>query len=286
MPRRAGCTIDALTDEPTPAPLTLAEQLFLRLWCVPPPPVPYEPRDAYQASTPPPMDPDPLSRARRVYGDQFEKALAGSAFLDIGCGLGDQVLGAAQAGATLAVGVDTVEVNLEMARAKAAKLDLTDRVVFTTDTIPTFGTAWADVALSQNSFEHFDDPGEILRQAFEALRPGGRFFVTFGPSWWHPFGVHHMFMIRLPWAHCLFAERTILKVRQRYRPNKPTCWREVSLNQMTIAKLLRLVAASRFVLTALTFTPIGPLPKALVRLRPFREWTTADVSVILTKPAR
>ncbi len=264
--------------------LNFTERLFLRLWCVPPPPAPFEPRDLYDASQPPPLDADPLSRTRRVYGDRFEAAFRNRNFLDIGCGLGHQVLGAALAGAGMAVGVDTVEVNLTMARANAETLGVAERTKFTSDTIATFGREWADVALSQNSFEHFDDPGEILRLAYDALKPGGQFFVTFGPSWWHPFGVHHMFMIRLPWAHYFFSEQTILRVRQLYRPNKPTCWREVSLNQMTIAKLLRLVGESNFTLTHMSVTPIGPLPKALVRLPLFREWTTADVSVILTKP--
>ena len=274
------------TAAPRAADLTIAERLFLRLWCYPPPPEPFEPRDRYDASKPPAMDPDPLSRTRRVYGRRFEDALKDKVFLDIGCGLGDQVLGAARAGATLAVGIDTVEVNLKMAEANARTVGVSDRVRFTTDTIATFGTDWADVALSQNSFEHFDDPGQILAQAYAALKPGGLFFVTFGPSWWHPFGVHHMFMIRLPWAHCVFSEKTILKVRQLYRPNKPTCWREVSLNQMTIKKLLALVEQSKFRLASLTVTPIRPLPQWLVRLAPFREWTTADVSVILQKPER
>lgn len=264
--------------------LTWVERLFLRVWCVPPPAAPFEPRDTYDASRPPEMEADPLLRTRRVYGDRFERALRDKVFLDIGCGLGNQVLGAAQAGAHLAVGVDKTEVNLQMAAANASRLGVSDRVRFTTDTLPTFGSEWADVALSQNSFEHFDEPGEILEQAYTALKPGGQFFVTFGPSWWHPFGVHHMFMIRLPWAHGVFSEQTILRVRQLYRPNQPTCWREVSLNQMTIAKLLALVAASRFELSHLTVTPIGPLPRFLVQTRLFREWTTADVSVILTKP--
>jgi hypothetical protein len=95
-----------------------------------------------------------------------------------------------------------------------------------------------------------------------------------------------MFMIKAPWAHLLFSEKPILRVRQLYRPNKPTCWREVSLNQMTIAKLLRLVRDSRFTLTDLSLTPIGPLPRWLVSLRPFREWTASDVSVILAKAER
>ena len=99
--------------------LKLAERTFLRVWCVPPPPVPFEPRDAYDAK-PPEMHPEPLERTRRVYGDRFAKALTGRVFLDIGCGLGDQVIAAAEAGAQLAVGLDTVEINLRMAEARAA----------------------------------------------------------------------------------------------------------------------------------------------------------------------
>jgi hypothetical protein len=92
-------------------------------------------------------------------------------------------------------------------------------------------------------------------------------------------------MIKLPWAHCVFSEQTILRVRQLYRPDKPTSWREVSLNQMTIVKLLRLVGDSRFAPTQFSVTPIQPLPHWLVKRRLFREWTSSHVSVILTKPA-
>ena len=43
--------------------LTLSERIFLRLWCVTPPAEPFEPRDRYDASSPP-MMPDPLGRTR------------------------------------------------------------------------------------------------------------------------------------------------------------------------------------------------------------------------------
>lgn len=263
----------------------LAERLFLRYFCFPPPQEPFEPRDAHDPSKPVPMEGDPLSRARRVYGNQFERTLEGRVFLDIGCGPGHQVLGAVKAGAKLAVGIDKAEITIRAAKILAAEMNLSERVYFTTDTIPVFGTEWADVALSQNSFEHFDDPGQILAQAYAALKPGGKFFITFGPTWWHPFGAHHMFMIKIPWAHLLFSEKTILRVRQMFRPNKPICWREVALNQMTIAKFTQLARKSNFTISRIVMTPIRPLPQWLVNLRPFREWTTSDVSVILIKSA-
>jgi len=266
--------------------LSVIERVFLKVWCLPPPPVPFEPRDSLDTTKPPPLSDDPLGRVRRVFGAEFEMAIRNRVFLDIGCGLGEQVIGAALFGASLAVGVDKNEINIRFGQSLAEQCSVASIVRLTTDPVSSFGRGWADVALSQNSFEHFDDPALILRQAYEALRPGGRFFVTFGPSWWHPYGVHHMFMIRMPWAHLLFSESTILRVRQLYRPNRPTSWREVALNQMTIRKLLQLANASGFALTDLSVTPIGPLPRWLVRTRLFREWTTSDVSVILTKPDR
>ena len=273
-----------MLSRPTSPPLTLIERIFLRVWCYPPPDAPFEPRDAYDPQNPIPLEVDPLGRTRRVYGETFERSLQGRVLLDIGCGKGDQVIAAALAGATLAVGVDSVDVNVKMGTANAAKAGVAERVRLTSEPMSALGTEWADVALSQNSFEHFTNPAEILTQVYAALKPGGEFFVTFGPSWWHPFGVHHMFMIRLPWAHVIFSEKTILRVRQLYRPNKPTCWKDVWLNQMTIKKLLSLVATSGFELSHFAVTPIRPLPRWLVKTMPFREWTTSDVSVILTKP--
>jgi len=263
--------------------MRLAERIFLKLWCHPPPSVPFEPRDHYDNEQPPPPEADPLARAKAIYGSTFENALAGCVFLDIGCGLGNQVIGAAQAGATLAVGVDVTEVNLRIAGGYAEAAGVAERVRFTTDTVATFGNEWADVILSQNSFEHFGNPAEILAQAYSALKPDGLFFLTFSPPWWHPYGVHHFFMIKLPWAHRVFSEKTILSVRQLYRPNKPTCWREVALNQMTISKFVGLIERSGFTFSQLRLKPIRPLPQLVTRLKLTREWTTSEVSAVLVK---
>lgn len=263
--------------------LGLVEKFFLRYCCVPPPPEPFEPRDSYDTTKPQSIERDPLRLARDTFGREFEEALKGKVFLDVGCGPGNQVMGAAQAGARLAVGVDKTEVSLRIAETNAASLGLTERVRFTTDTVQSFGEGWADIAYSQNSFEHFDNPEQVLSQVHAALKPGGKFYITFSPPWWHPFGVHHMFMIKIPWAHLFFSEKTILRVRQLYRPNKPVCWREVSLNQMTIKKALGLVRDSPFNLSKILLLPIGPLPNWVVNMRIFREWTSSRVSLILTK---
>jgi SAM-dependent methyltransferase len=265
-------------------PLTLVERVFLRVWCYPAPDAPSEPRDRYDATNIPAMEQNPLGRFRRVFGDRFDRAIADKVVLDIGCGPGAQVIGSVQAGSRLGVGVDKTAISIRVAKAHAEAAGVADRVRFTTDPVSSFGRDWADIVVSQNSFEHFEDPGAILAEAYAALKPGGQFFVTFGPTWWHPYGVHHMFMIRLPWAHLFFSERTILRVRQLFRPNQPTSWREVSLNRITVARFLDLVKASGFELDAFALEPIGPLPRWLVKLPMFREWTTTDTSALLRKP--
>lgn len=266
------------------AELSIKERVFLRYCCTPPPPEPFEPINDLNPNDPPPLDDDPLGRTRRVYGNLFEDAIQDKYLFDIGCGHGNQVLGAVLAGARMAVGVDVVEVFLEMAQRNAEFLGIEDKVAFTTNAEKDFGRNWADVALSQNSFEHFNDPADILQKVHNILKPGGLFFLTFGPLWYHPFGAHHMFMIKMPWAHLLFSKKTILRVRQLFRPAKPTRWQEVSLNKMTIKKLLRLIKQTNFSIEDLSYNPIRPLPRWIVKRLIFREWTVSDVSAILRKP--
>lgn len=268
------------------ADLDTVERLFLRLWCFPPPAKPYEPRDTLDTSNPPPLSKDPLQHARTVFGKELEDAIKGHVFADIGCGPGDQVIGAAMLGARLAVGIDEIEIGLKAGETNAKLAGVSDRVRLTTDAVSTFGTEWADVILSQNSFEHFGNPDAIMQQAYAALKPGGKFFITFNPPWWHPYGVHNMFMIRMPWAHVVFSCKTILRVRQLYRPNKPESWSEVGLNQMTIQKFLSVIDRSSFPMADLVLRPIGPLPKFLARSKLCREWLISNVSVVLTKPLK
>jgi SAM-dependent methyltransferase len=80
---------------------------------------------------------------------------------------------------------------------RVAGQGLGDRVAFT-GKIPT--GMKADVIVSQNSFEHFLDAGEILAELRAALAPGGKLFVTFAPPWYAPWGAHMGIFCRAPHA--------------------------------------------------------------------------------------
>ncbi|HNS40158.1 MAG TPA: methyltransferase domain-containing protein [Promineifilum sp.] len=66
-----------------------------------------------------------------------------------------------------------------------------------------------DFVFSFNSFEHFPNPEQVLREALRALRPGGYFYLDFGPVWLSPRGAHQFQTISVPYVECLFAKETL-----------------------------------------------------------------------------
>ena len=46
----------------------------------------------------------------------------------------------------------------------------------------------ADIMTSVDAFEHFADPARILRIINMLLQPSGEVLISFGPTWYHPFG--------------------------------------------------------------------------------------------------
>lgn len=111
-------------------------------------------------------------------------------------------------------------------------------------------------------------------------------FVTFSPPWLHPFGVHMFFMIKYPWAHLLWSEKTILKVRSLYRDDHPARYEDVDggLNKMTIRRFEREVRKGGFTIERMVLRPIRPLPGLITRLPFVREFFTSTVAAELRAP--
>jgi 2-polyprenyl-3-methyl-5-hydroxy-6-metoxy-1,4-benzoquinol methylase len=215
------------------------------------------------------------SKLAVLLGDRFFDTLRGKTVIDFGCGTGGEAVEMAQRGARRVIGVDIRTSFLETARRHAEDQGVADRCVFmTTPDQP------ADVVVSLDSFEHFDDPARILQIMESYLAPGGRIVVSFGPTWFHPLG-GHLFSV-FPWAHLVFTEKALLRWRKSFRP-KQTATRitECGLNKITIRRFERIVANSSFRFAAFEAKPIRGI-QALT-LPVLREFGTAIVRCTLVR---
>lgn len=214
------------------------------------------------------------SRVAELLDAQIWDDLKGKVVLDYGCEGGLDAIEIARHGARKVIGVDTNEHAVGMARERAERAGVIDRCLFTTDAGESL-VGSVDVIVSIDAFEHFADPGGVLRTMRRLLKPDGYVIATFGPIWYHPLG-GHAFSI-FPWAHLLFTERALLRWHRDWSKQDATRFGDIrgGLNQMTIKRFLRTVNESEFQFESFEAVPIR-------RLRPFanrltREFTTALV---------
>ena len=212
-----------------------------------------------------------------LLGASLLEQVRGKDVLDFGCGVGKEAVQLATVARSVH-GLDITPRYLVEARERAASAGVADRVTF--DTKPPDRPV--DVIVSLDSFEHFGDPAGVLATMYDLLRPGGQVVFSFGPTWFHPLG-GHLFSV-FPWAHLLFSEAALCRWRADFKTDGAMHFGDVEggLNQMTIRRFERLVAASPFrTTTTLECVPIRPLRRVHARLT--REWTTAIVRGSLTR---
>lgn len=209
-------------------------------------------------------------------GNEFFNKVKGRVVIDFGCGEGAGAVEMAVSGAKSVIGIDVRDDVLRVARRKALDAGVQDICGFARST-----KELADVVVSTDAFEHFDDPAQILRIMNTLLKPAGDVILSFGPTWYHPLG-GHCFSI-FPWAHLIFSEKALIAWRSKTKTDGATRFGEVAggLNQMTIAKFEKLVASSPLKFTTLEFVPIKSLRYFHSRLT--REFTTAVVRCRLIK---
>jgi len=205
--------------------------------------------------------------------------MRGKTVIDFGCGVGTEAIELAQHGARRVIGIDIREEALWKARERARLAGVADQCEFGTAT----DTA-ADMIMSLDSFEHFEDVAGILKVMDRLLSPEGEVVASFGPTWYHPLG-GHLFSI-FPWAHLIFSEASLIRWRSRFKDDGATCFRNTKggLNQMTIRRFERIVAGSPFRFAEMATVPIRKLQ--CVHNRWTREFTTALVRCRLVKRSR
>ena len=180
------------------------------------------------------------SKLEVLFGADFFEQIRGRTVIDFGCGAGDESIEMIHRGAARVIGVDIRKKFLRNANARAAELGIADRCVFAE--VP---PEQADVIVSLDCFEHYEDPAAVLAAMNRYLKPDGKVLVSFGGTWYHPYG-GHLFAL-FPWAHLVFTEYAMLTWRKQSHPEQ-TARRivECGLNKMTLRRFDQLVAASPF----------------------------------------
>lgn len=233
-----------------------------------------------------PREPDILSGGVYAGKSKLETLLGPAALadllscetaLDFGCGRGEDAVELARRGCRHVIGVDIQERYLIEARSAAADTGVSSRCEFRTVT-----TRPVDAIYSLDAFEHFAEPATVLEAMHRLLKPGGRVYASFGPTWYHPLG-GHLFSV-FPWAHLIFSERALLQWRAELRSDGATRFSEVAggLNQMSIRRFERLVGQSPLTCESLECVPIRKLHPIHNRLT--REFTSAVVRATLSRP--
>jgi len=204
----------------------------------------------------------------------FTTRLAGAEVLDFGCGHGLQALAMGKY-ARRVVGVDLPRDVLQASWATHAAAN----VEFRTTLEP--GERF-DVVVSCSSFEHFSDPGAILREMRSRTRPGGIVIISFAEPWYSPHGSHMDGFTRLPWINLLFPESAVMSVRARYRRDGALRYEDIEggLNRMTVARFEALIRGSGMAVEQVHLWPVKGLP-LVTRLPVVRELLTGAASCIL-----
>lgn len=224
----------------------------------------------------PEVHPPYVSRIEQVIGAAGWDELRGKTIVDFGCALGAGTIEMALHGAQRVIGVDIRRDCLAVARKDADAAGVGSKCTFTERVEEP-----VDFIVSLDAVEHFADPAEILRIMYGMLKPNGTVLLSFGPTWYHPYG-GHLFSV-FPWSHLLITETAQMRWRSEFKTDGATRIREVAggMNQLSIKKLLGVIEACDFLVEYEHLVPIRPLRWAHNRLT--REFTTSVVQCILHK---
>ena len=179
-----------------------------------------------------------------IDNDEIRKSI----IVDIGSGYGTTCIYLALHGAKHVTGVEVRQSLVEFANKKL-ELDyphLKERVRFVN--FEELGDEKFDLAISKDSFEHYENPSDILKKVYRWLKDDGKIILAFSPLWKSPFGGHIDIVTRFPWAHLIFPENVMLAERSRLTGENITKYADISggLNQMTLKKFRAILAESDY----------------------------------------
>jgi ubiquinone/menaquinone biosynthesis C-methylase UbiE len=210
----------------------------------------------------------------------------GKRCLDVGCGGGNFLLAAVEAGAAEAVGID---IDLDdfgdthFERLAAENRIAADRIRMVEGRTEhqAFPTNSFDLVTMYDVIEHDTTPAATIAEVFRILRPGGIFLLDVSPLYYSPVG-HHLFSYfsptTEPWAH-LYKDFDRTNSQGRI---DAWSWRHfVELNKLTCGELDRAFEQAGF--TAVKYTTLksgeADYPRFADRIDPALVPSTPDLFV-------
>lgn len=158
-------------------------------------------------------------RSSKSFASFGELNLTGLEVLDVGCGLGANIVHLYELGAERVVGID-ISVTQALCTQQMLREgwpDLAARTSFvgTDASCMPFADNSFDVLVAADTFEHVEALEPALKECARVLKPGGYLYAYF-PPFYSPWGAHMVNWIRLPWCQVLFSEQTVLNVARQF----------------------------------------------------------------------
>jgi SAM-dependent methyltransferase len=122
--------------------------------------------------------------------------------LELACG--DGMVSAA----LMSYGHDVTVMDMDDWRDSRARACPFVRVNVDEDDLSSFCSG-SDLVFSYNSFEHFAKPDLVFEKILTCVKPGGWIFLSFGPLYAGPYGLHAYRSMPMPFPQYLFSEEFI-----------------------------------------------------------------------------
>jgi SAM-dependent methyltransferase len=78
-----------------------------------------------------------------------------------------------------------------------------------------------DFMYSIDAFEHIPNPTEGINNCLNKLKPGAKFYLQVGPTYYSPWGFHFYHILKIPYIHVLFPEEYLEAYAKKHNHQFP-----------------------------------------------------------------